>query len=401
VTAGAKKRIAAVTVARSDYGILRPVLKAIAAAPTLELTLAIAGTHHSTAFGATVADIERDGFEVAARVDTLPVSDAPIDVAAAIGAGVTGFAGAYVRLRPDIVLLVGDRFETFAAAAAAVPLALPIAHLHGGELTAGAIDEQFRHAITKLGHVHFVCTRRHADRVIQMGEEPWRVHVTGAPALDNLRSIALWPQDDLESRLGIPLTPPPLLVTYHPVTLEYEHADYQVEQLVSALQRVDRPIVITAPNVDTASGTIRRTLEQFAASHVGAVFVENLGTDAYFSMMAVAAAMVGNSSSGLIEAASFQLPVVNVGNRQAGRDRSPNVIDVSNGAADILDGLTAALAPGFRAGLPATNPYGDGRAAERVVGVLEDLTIDARLKTKRFHDIVAVHSAAVQDQRHV
>jgi UDP-hydrolysing UDP-N-acetyl-D-glucosamine 2-epimerase len=334
---------------------------------------------------------------VAARVDTLPVSDAPADVAAAISTGIAGFARAYDRLRPDVVLLVGDRFETFAAAAAAVPLTLPIAHVHGGELTSGAIDEQLRHAITKLSHVHFVCTRRHGDRVIQMGEEPWRVHVTGAPALDNLRSIELWPQRELEARLGLPLTPSPLLVTYHPVTLEYEQAGHQVEQLVAALRQVDRPIVITAPNVDAANGTIRRALEQFAASRPATVFAESLGIEGYFSLMAVAAAMVGNSSSGVIEAASFRLPVVNIGNRQAGRDRSPNVIDVSNRAADILSGVSAALAPAFRAGLPSTNLYGDGRAAERVVRVLQELTIDARLKTKRFHDIAALDSAAVQN----
>ena len=398
-TAG--KRIAAVTVARSDYGILRPVLLAIRTAPGLELCLTAAGTHLSQAFGGTAIDIERDGFEIAARVDTLPESDRPGDIAAAIGAGVAGFASAYDRLRPDVVLLVGDRFETFAAAAAAVPLTLPIAHVHGGELTAGAIDEQLRHAITKLSHVHFVCTRRNADRVVQMGEEPWRVHVTGAPALDNLRSMSLWPQTEIEKHLRMPLPAPPLLVTYHPVTLEYEEAGAQVDQLVAALRQIDRPIVITAPNVDTANATIRRGLERFAASRPATVFAENLGTEGYFSLMAVAAAMVGNSSSGIIEAASFRLPVVNVGNRQAGRDRSPNVIDVSNSEADILGGLTAALAPAFRAGLPDTNPYGDGRAAERIVRVLEELAVDARLKTKLFHDIVPVDSAAVQNQRHV
>lgn len=382
------KTIAAVTVARSDYGILRPVLRRIALASDLRLQLIVAGTHLSDTHDRTVDVIEADGFSHAAEVSTLPTLDTPAGVAQAIGLGVGGFADAYARLGPDVLLVVGDRFETLAAAVSAVPFTLPIAHMHGGELTAGAIDEQMRHAITKLSHLHFVSTATNAARVVQMGEEPWRVVVSGAPALDEVRALTPWSRARLEDRLGVSLAEAPLLVTYHPVTLEYTSAAFQVGELTSALDQVNHAVVVTAPNVDTANGVVRHHLQQWAAGRPMAVFVENLGADAYWSTMARAAAVVGNSSSGILEAASFKRPVVNVGNRQAGRDRPANVIQVGDSRDEILAGIRTAVSAEFLAGLEhLVNPYGDGHASERIVRVLQDTPLDQRLRIKRFHHL--------------
>jgi len=384
------RTIGAVTVARSDYSILRPILRAIASEPQLRPQLIAGGTHWSGAFGETVHDIEADGFEVTARVDAMPASDMPRDIARSIGEATTGFADVYARCRPDVLLLIGDRFETLAAASASLPFTIPIAHVHGGELSQGAFDEQIRHAITKLSHLHFVSAESHAQRVMQMGEEPWRVTVSGAPALDNLRLTALMPRDELERRVGIALVPAPLLVTFHPATLEYRRTAEQVDELIAALEFVERPVVITAPNVDTSNAVVRDRLQRFAAARPGVLFMENLGTVVYWSLMAVAAAMAGNSSSGIIEAGSLGLPVVNIGSRQAGRERGPNVIDVENGRADITTGLTRALDPAFRLGLQGmTNLYGDGCAAPRIVERLAGVTLGQELLVKRFHQVPA------------
>jgi UDP-hydrolysing UDP-N-acetyl-D-glucosamine 2-epimerase len=263
---------------------------------------------------------------------------------------------------------------------------MPIAHIHGGEITEGAIDDALRHAITKFSHLHFVATERAARRVVQMGEEPWRVTISGAPGLDHVHSLQLPDRKELEELVGLDFTPPPLLVTYHPVTLEPEETETQVANLLGALAEVGHPIVFTYPNADTHNRLIRRMLREFVGRHPQSRIVENLGTRAYFGMMRQAAAMVGNSSSGIIEAASFKLPVVNVGNRQAGREHGRNVIDVGYGREEILQGMRTVLSAGFRTSLAdLVNPYGDGHAAERIVERLADVELGDRLIRKRFH----------------
>jgi UDP-hydrolysing UDP-N-acetyl-D-glucosamine 2-epimerase len=276
----------------------------------------------------------------------------------------------------------------YAAALAALPFKIPLGHIHGGETTQGAIDEALRHAMTKLSHLHFVSTADYARRVIQMGEEPWRVSVSGAISLDNLASFKLLNRCDLEAKYNLRLDPAPLLVTFHPVTLEYEQTEWQVSELLAALEIWDRPIVFTMPNADTSGRMIKQMIEQFAQNHPSAQLVDNLGTQGYFSMMAMAAAMVGNSSSGLIEAPSFELPVVNIGNRQRGRVRGPNVIDVDYPRNDIIAGLKQALSLEFQATLKGSpNPYGSGQAAEKIVKVLKEVRGDERLIAKHFYDL--------------
>lgn len=381
------RTIGVVTGGRSDYGGYLPILRKIQAEPEFRLHLIVAGMHLASEFGRTVETIEADGFEVGECVEMLLASDTPQGIAKSIGLGTIGFAQAYARFRPDILLVVGDRFEMHAAVVAALPFTIPVAHVHGGELTQGALDDALRHSITKLSHLHFVAMEEYGRRVIQMGEEPWRVVVCGAPSLDNLHTVTLLGREELTARYGLALNAAPLLVTYHPVTLEYEETERQVRALLSALRASGLPVVFTAPNADTNGRIIIGLIQDFVGSSPSAWLVPNLGTQAYWSLMRHAAAMVGNSSSGIVEAPSFGLPVVNIGSRQEGRVRAENVIDVGNDADEILEAIRLAGSPEFRARLRGlTNPYGDGRAAEMIVNRLRDIPLDRSLIVKRFMD---------------
>lgn len=382
-----RRQIAVVTGGRADMGILLPVMRAIAQEPALALNVLATGMHLSPAFGFTVQEIEKAGFSVQERIECLLPDDTPEAIAQAMGRGVCGFAEVFGRGRPDLLIVTGDRFEVHAAALAALPFKIPVAHLHGGELTQGAVDDALRHSLTKLSHLHFVSTEDYARRVRQLGEEPWRVIVSGAPSLDNLRTVELLPRQMLERTLGLRLEPAPLLVTFHPVTLEYEQTAWHAEQLLAALGRFGRPLVMTAPNADTSGQMIRQRLIAFVRSRQNAVLVESLGSQAYFGLMACAAAMVGNSSSGIIEAPSFWLPVVNIGSRQQGRVRARNVIDVGYDAEAIIQGIETALSASFRERLQGlANPYGEGHAAEVIVQRLKTLSLDQRLIRKHFCD---------------
>ncbi len=384
------KRITAVSVGRSDWGIYRPVLQAIQATPEFDLTLIAAGAHLAPQFGNTIEEIRQEGFEVAESVDMLLAADTPVAVAKSMGLGMIGFGQCYQRLQPDLLLVLGDRFEMHAAAAAAVPFALPIAHLHGGEVTSGAIDDSLRHAITKFSHLHFVATEDYRRRVIQLGEEPWRVTVSGAPSLDNLQSVQWAERYELEELIGMPLQPAPILATYHPVTRQLGRTAWQIEQFLQAVSELQRPIVLTKPNADPGGQLIIKKIEEFCQTHPRARLVDNLGHRAYFSLMRISAGVVGNSSSGIIEAASLGIPVVNIGSRQEGRARSENVIDVGDSQAEIRQGIRECLEASFRWQLVGLrNVYGDGQAATRILHKLKSTPLDERLLLKRFHDSVS------------
>jgi UDP-hydrolysing UDP-N-acetyl-D-glucosamine 2-epimerase len=382
------RRLGVVTVSRSDYGHLRPVLDAIREAPDLELALFVAGMHLQPEFGPTVRDIEADGFDIAERVAMHAEGDSPGAIAASTGRGVEGFGGAFARRRPDLVVLLGDRFEMLAAAVAALPFALPVAHIHGGEVSEGAMDNQIRHAITKLAHLHFASAPEHARRIARMGEEVWRIHTVGGPGLDRIAALEPLPRPALAGELDIPSPGPWVLVTFHPVTLEYGDTASHAEELLAALEKTEGSLIITYPNADTSNRLIIERLEEFAARHPGRCrLVRNLGERRYLSLLRHADVMVGNSSSGLIEAPSFGLPVVNIGARQRGRLRGANVIDVEPARDEILRGIETALTPEFRQRAGAfANPYGDGGAAPRIVEVLRQVPLDARLVQKRFAD---------------
>lgn len=380
------RKIAVVTVGRSDYGLLRPVLREITATEGLALRLIVAGAHLERSQGLTVREILADGWKPAARVK-VPAADTPEGISRAMGAACAGFAAAFVRLKPDLILVLGDRYEMHAAALAALPFTIPVAHLHGGELTHGAFDDSLRHSITKLSHLHLVANRSYARRVSQLGEEPRRIFVTGSPAVDNIRSTPRLSRPQLEADLGLDLARPTLLVTFHPTTLEWRDAGRQTRELLAALAASGLQSVVTMPNADTGNAGIRRLLRSFAKVRRDVRLVESLGSRRYLSLMAHAAAMLGNSSSGLVEAPSFRLPAVNVGTRQGGRLRAKNVIDCGYGRAEVLRALRKAVSPRFRASLKdMTSPYGDGRAAPRIARVLLKTPLQG-LTDKRFADI--------------
>lgn len=383
------RTVGIVTVGRSDYGIYLPLLRAIQSDPDLQLRLFVSGTHLSPEFGLTVEDIEADGFEINSRVEMLLSSDTPEGVSKSMGIGTASFAQAFANARPDILVVLGDRFEMHAAALAALPFKIPVAHIHGGEITQGAIDDTLRHSMTKLSHLHFVSTQEYARRVIQLGEEPWRVVVSGAPGLDNLVHTPLLSREELFTQFDIPCGESPfLLVTYHPVTLEYQSAEWQTTELLAAVEMVNLPVVFTQPNADMGGRVIAQIMADFVDTHPNAQMIKNLGTQGYFSIMSHVAAMVGNSSSGIIEAASFELPVVNIGARQAGRVRGINVIDVDYSREAVLNGIRLALSPQFRADLRGMkNPYREGEASQIIVAALKQVQFNAKLIVKRFYDL--------------
>lgn len=368
-------KLGVVTTSRADYGIYQAVLEALQG--DVELKLFVGGSHLVERFGHTVDDIR---FPIAERVDMLLASDGPASMARGLGLGVLGFTTAMERTPVDLLLVLGDRFEMLAAGLAAVPLGIPLAHLHGGEATFGALDDSFRHALTKLSHLHFAATEAYAARLRQLGEEAWRVHVTGAPGLDGLLATPPLPLEEFARRFGVDLARPTLLATYHPATLGEDDLD----ELLTALEGRSEQLLWTAPNADTGGQDVRRRLEEHVRRRASTWLVPSLGLQAYATALRNCRAMVGNSSSGIIEAPSFELPVLNLGTRQEGRIRAANVVDCGPG--EVEDALRRALSPEFRASLRGlANPYGDGRAARRIREVL--LGVDpTTLLRKRFID---------------
>ncbi len=388
------RTVGVVTTNRSDYGLYRPILRRIAKDRGLKLVLYVSGAHLSAKHGNTVTAIESDKFGPIERVPLDLTDDSPAGIARTMGQATQSFARAFQRRRPDLLLVLGDRFEMFAAAAAATPLLIPLAHIHGGEITEGAIDNSFRHAMTKLAHIHFVSNEQHRARVVQMGEEPWRVHVSGAPGLDNISQLKTLLPQQLARKFGLAGRTPPLLVTFHPETMEAEETEAHTGELLAALKASRRPVVFTAPSNDTNGSRVRKRIEAYLKENPSARLVESFGVQGYFSMMKWAAAMLGNSSSGLIEAPSFGLPVVNIGDRQKGRLRANNVIDCAPKRREILKALQKALAPSFRSGLKGkSNPYGDGKAAQRIVDGIKQLKLGSRLLVKKFVDASVVPGA--------
>lgn len=360
-------RLAVLTTGRQDWGILRSTCLLLRERSDFELVLVAGGMCCEPRFGAGVAHLEADGFAPAEQLRWVGErEDAPVQQQAGDALRLVGEA--LVRQRADALLLVGDRFETAAAALAATLARVPIVHLHGGEETLGAFDNALRHAITKLAHLHLVSHSVHAKRVVAMGEDPATVHVVGAPGLDNLHRGDLATRDELERDLGIALQPPVVLVTLHPATLGAS-PESEVGALADAMDRVDATYVITLPNADPGALAIRQRLLAVAQGPRRRS-AEALGERRYFGLMQVCDAMLGNSSSGLIEAPVLRLPVVNIGDRQKGRLRAPNVVDVGVDGAAIAAALTRVLAPAFRAALPSEGPFGDGHAGERIVEIL-------------------------------
>ena len=371
------RKIAVVTTSRADYSLLYWPLREFTAHPEMDLKLIALGPHLSPEFGLTVNEIERDGFEVDARIECLLSSDTDVAMAKTIGIATQSLADYLGRLRPDLLLLTADRYEMLAPAAVALALRIPIAHVEGGEVSEGAIDDAVRNALTKLSHIHFTSTAAARRRVIAMGEEEWRVHQVGAPALEHLRRSAVLSREELESRLGIDLSIPTAMVTFHPATIAQD-TTREADALFTALESVAGQLLFCYPNADAGSRALIRRLPANAKTFV------NLDPAAYWSLLSYVDLLIGNSSSGIIEAASFELPVVNVGIRQQGREHGCNVIDAAATVEAIGAAIQTARSAEFRRALRGMgNPYGDGQSAAKIASVLATVELGEKLLIKK------------------
>ncbi|HUN83075.1 MAG TPA: UDP-N-acetylglucosamine 2-epimerase [Terracidiphilus sp.] len=378
-TAPLKRRVGVVTTSRADYSHLYWPLRELAVHPAVELGVFALGPHLSPEFGGTIAEIERDGFPIKGRIECLLSSDSDTGMAKTIGVAILGLADALTAWRPDILLLIADRYEMLAPAATALALRIPVAHIEGGEISQGAIDDQVRNALTKLAHVHFTSTETARRRVISMGEEPWRVHRAGAPSLDHLRRSKLLNRDAIEAKLGVQLSGPTLLAAWHPVTI-LRNTNAEADALFSALAEIPARLLFVYPNSDAGSYALIERTRSLAATRADTHIFVNLDAVTYWSLLRQVDAMIGNSSSGIMEAASFAIPVVNVGIRQQGREHGQNVIDVPAESSEIAAAIKRALEPEFRKKLAGMiNPYGDGTAAPTIARILSSVSLEGIL----------------------
>lgn len=387
-----RRKICVVTTSRAEFGLLSGLLKCIRADEALRLQVIVSGSHLSEKFGSTVREIEAQGVRVDRKVDLRLSGESALSNARSLGLGVTGFADALTELRPAIAVVLGDRFELLAPAIAALMLGIPLAHIHGGELSEGAIDDSVRHAITKMASIHFAATEVYRRRIVQMGELPSRVFNFGAPGLDQIYDSAFMTRPELQEELGLDLRDPTALVTYHPVTRDCGSVGAQVRCLVAAIKVSGLKAVFTMANADAQGATVNAFLQGVCADYPERFkWIPHLGHRRYLASLRHFAVMVGNSSSGLTEAPSFRLPVVNIGDRQRGRVKAGNVIDVVCSREAILRGIKRAVSPRFRMSLRGMrNPYDrfhDGRTSERIKDVLKHICLSDDLLKKAFHDL--------------
>ena len=382
------RKICVITGTRAEYGLLRWVMQGIKDDPELALQIIATGMHLSPEFGLTYHVIEQDGFQIDRKVEMLTSSDTPVGIAKSMGLGLIGFADALNELQPDLIVVLGDRFEIFAAVAAALVARIPVAHLHGGEATEGAFDEALRHSITKMSHLHFVAAEEYRQRVIQLGEQPDHVFLVGGLGIDNIKRLQLLDRKALEASLDFKLGTKNLLITFHPVTLETLTAADQLEELLTALATLnDTQLIFTLPNADTDGRALIKRVEQFVAQHRNARAYTSLGQLRYLSCIAQVDGVVGNSSSGLAEVPSFKKGTINIGDRQRGRLQATSVINCEPSLDSIVAALEQLYSTEFQASLHhVINPYGEGGASAKVVNILKHNALAGIVK-KTFYDI--------------
>src|SRR5277367_6718469 len=378
-----KRKIAAVTTSRADFTALYWPLRDLASHPQVDLRIIALGPHLSPEFGSTIREIEQAGLRVDARIECLLSSDTDVGMAKTIGLATLSLADCLGAMRPDMLLVTADRYEMLAPASVALALRIPVAHIEGGEISEGAIDDAVRNALTKMSHVHFTSTELARQRVIGMGEEAWRVVRAGAPSLDHLRRSQLLTRAELEAKLQLDLSRPTILVTYHPVTILRDTTS-EADALFAALEQLTDQIIFSYPNADAGSRSLIGRAERFLKKRGNGRLFVNLGAVTYSSLLRHIKLMIGNSSSGIMESGSFALPTVNVGMRQQGRERPACVVDAEATAASILSKIQEASSVEFANSIRGTeNPYGDGHAAERIVKVLANLPSADQLLMKR------------------
>ena len=380
------KKVCVVTGTRAEYGLLRWVIDGIAKSDCLQLQLCVTGMHLSPEFGLTYREIEKDGYQIDSKVEMLLNADTPSGITKSMGLGLIGFGDELERLKPDLLILLGDRYEIMAAAMAATLARIPIAHLHGGEATEGLIDEAIRHSVTKMSHIHFVAAKEYEQRVIQLGENPNRVFCVGGMGVDNIVKLELLTKDELEDSLDFKLGAKSMLVTFHPVTLENKTSSDQMNELLKSLSEFnDYSIVFTMPNADTDGRVIFKRIENFCCESDNCRAFTSLGQLRYLSLLEHADLVVGNSSSGLLEAPSFKIPTVNIGDRQKGRLKAESVIDCEPKCVQISNAIQKATSLNFKKSCEKVeNPYGGGGASELIVQKLEEIDFSNLLKKNFF-----------------
>lgn len=377
------RKICVVTGTRAEYGLLKPVMRAIQAREALELAVLVTGMHLDPEFGNSYQLIEADGFAIDARIPLDTRSDDGLAMARSVGAGTSEMAAAFQEMQPDVVLLLGDRTEALAATIAAAYLNIPLAHIHGGDRSQAGLDESVRHAITKFAHIHFPATEASAERIRRLGEHPQRIHVTGAPCLDTILHTPLLSRVDLERELECELDPNYVLLVQHPVTTEPEEADEQFRASLEALQELNRQCIVIYPNNDAGGRKIISLIESHAHLPWLHAF-KSLRHAVYLSLMKHCAVMLGNSSSGVIESSSFQIPVINLGIRQKGRERAGNVVDAPHEKLAILEAFNQVEASDFQEKLESVqNPYGIGQTGIQIADILTNLSINKELLQKQ------------------
>lgn len=384
------RKIGVITGARAEYGLLQPLMHRLAKDPQIQLQIFVSGMHLAPEFGLTYKTIEADEFVITDKIEILLSSDTSIGLAKSISLGITGFAESFQRHRPDIVVILGDRFEAFAAASAALVCKIPIAHIHGGESTEGALDESFRHAITKMSAIHFPTTEFYARRIRYMGENPKMIFYIGAPGIDAIKNTKLLSKKGIESTLEWQLPRVFALCTYHPATIESLSVETQMKNLFHALNTIpELPVLFTMPNADPGGREIKKLIESYAHRNPNRVKAyTSLGQRNYLSLLKYSSVMIGNSSSGIIEAPYFKLPVVNIGERQAGRIRAANVIDCGYTSQAITHAIKKALSAQFRDTMQhLVNPYGTGDSSRKMAKVLKTIPLTNELLKKHFYDI--------------
>ena len=381
-------KICVITGSRADYGLLHFVMHGIKNDPVLTLQIIATGMHLSPTFGHTFKEIETDGFEIDYKVDMLSDVDDGYSIAESMGQGLIGFAKALNELNPDMVLVLGDRFEIFSAVAAALVAKIPVAHIHGGEVTIGAFDDAMRHSITKMSHLHFVATKSYRNRVLQLGEDPKKVFLVGGLGVDAIKQVKLLARKELERSLNLEFGPRSLLITFHPATLDETKAELQIEQLLLALKDLtSTTLIFTAPNADTGGHSILRLIEDFVNTNSNAYLFESLGQLRYLSCLAQVDGVVGNSSSGLTEVPSFKKGTINIGDRQTGRELADSVINCDPNRLAINQALEKLYSSNFQETLLKTiNPYGEGGASREIVRILKETPLQGITK-KAFYDL--------------
>ena len=382
------RKICVVTGTRAEYGLLRWVMEGIRQAPGLDLQIVVTGMHLSPEFGLTYREIEEDGFTIDKKVEMILSSDTPTAISKSMGLGLIGFGEVLHQLQPDIMLILGDRFELFSAAVAALVAQIPIAHLHGGESTEGAFDEAIRHSITKMSHLHFVAAEEYRKRVIQLGEHPERVFLVGGLGIDNIKKLNLLDRSALETSIDFNLGAKNLLITFHPVTLEKQTSTKQMGELLAVLNTLDDThLIFTMPNADTDGRVIIDIINKFVAEHPNARAYTSLGQLRYLSCIQYVDGVIGNSSSGLLEVPSFAKGTINIGDRQGGRLKANSVIDCSPDKNSITSAIEKLYSNTFQTILKTVeNPYGTGGASKKIVETLEEISMDNVLK-KCFFDL--------------